>query len=48
MQSGKNQNYAKQNTDNTEKTHYVPSASGIVRAYFLRQAEYVTEQNIRK
>ena len=48
MQSGKNQNYAKQNTEYAEKTHYVPSVSGVVGAYFLRQAEYVTEQNIRK
>ena len=48
MLSGKNQNYAKQNTEYAEETHYVPSVSGIVGAYFLRQAEYVTEQNIRK
>ena len=48
MQSDKQQRNAEQNAENTEKAHYVPSVSGIVGAYFLRQAEYVTEQNIRK
>ena len=48
MQSDKQQRNAEQNAENAEKAHYVPSVPGIVGAYFLRQAEYIAEQNIRK
>ena len=48
MQSDKQQRNAKQNGENTEKAHYVSSVSGVIGAYFLRQSEYIAEQNIRK